>query len=122
MCYYYRVNVFILCSLKNVYDISFLNLHFIPDRVSGPVTRHLVQVMPTLGVDYSAKNIEAPNKETIRLNLWDVAGQPLPVLYPVQARRGTAASPGPTSAAARPLSSSSTPADPRLLRRCKPEM
>lgn len=33
------------------------------------------QVMPTLGVDYSAKNIVNNDHSVIRLNLWDVAGQ-----------------------------------------------
>merc|ERR1719391_502213 len=33
------------------------------------------QVMTTLGVDYSAKNLPGPGQTTIRLNLWDVAGQ-----------------------------------------------
>ena len=33
-----------------------------------------MQVMTTLGVDYSAKNLAGPGQTTIRLNLWDVAG------------------------------------------------
>ena len=33
-----------------------------------------MQVMTTLGVDYSAKNLPGPGQTTIRLNLWDVAG------------------------------------------------
>ena len=31
--------------------------------------------MPTLGVDFSAKNLKTSNDEIIRLHLWDVAGQ-----------------------------------------------
>ena len=34
----------------------------------------MMQVMTTLGVDYSAKNLAGPGQTTIRLNLWDVAG------------------------------------------------
>jgi len=33
------------------------------------------RVMPTLGVDFSAKNLPSIDKSTIRLHLWDVAGQ-----------------------------------------------
>jgi len=33
------------------------------------------RVMPTLGVDFSAKNLPAVDNSTIRLHLWDVAGQ-----------------------------------------------
>ena len=33
-----------------------------------------MQVMTTLGVDYSAKNLPGPGQTSIRLNLWDVAG------------------------------------------------
>ena len=32
-------------------------------------------VMPTLGVDFSAKNLHISDAMTIRLHLWDVAGQ-----------------------------------------------
>ena len=31
-------------------------------------------VMPTLGVDFSAKNLPSTDNSTIRLHLWDVAG------------------------------------------------
>ena len=34
----------------------------------------MMQVMTTLGVDYSAKNLPGPGQTSIRLNLWDVAG------------------------------------------------
>ena len=33
------------------------------------------KVMPTLGVDFSAKNLPAVDNSTIRLHLWDVAGR-----------------------------------------------
>ena len=38
------------------------------------LTHLKLQVMTTLGVDYSAKNLPGPGQTTIRLNLWDVAG------------------------------------------------
>ena len=36
--------------------------------------------MPTLGVDFSAKNLPAKDNSTIRLHLWDVAGLTLDYL------------------------------------------
>ena len=42
-------------------------------------------VMPTLGVDFSAKNLQITDNINIRLHLWDVAGaeflESLPPLY-----------------------------------------
>ena len=39
------------------------------------VSRFNDRVMPTLGVDFSAKNLPAVDNSTIRLHLWDVAGE-----------------------------------------------
>ena len=42
-------------------------------------------VMPTLGVDFSAKNLPTSENSNIRLHLWDVAG--ILQILPVYSRR-----------------------------------
>ena len=44
--------------------------------------RFSTMVMPTLGVDFSAKNLPSTDNSTIRLHLWDVAGD-FVILYEI---------------------------------------